>query len=55
MHEEMLIYVTHVELCNRVAKYIEQLFLDLFDFPYNKRENPGTRKLCAHLSQSEVD
>lgn len=54
-HNEMLVYVTHVPLSNRVAKYIEQLLLDIFDFPYNKAENPGTRRLCAHLSPFEVD
>ena len=55
MEEEQLIYVTHLVLPNRIAKYIEQLLLDLYDFPYNKIENPGAKRLCAHLEQFEVD
>jgi hypothetical protein len=52
---EMLVYFSFVELENRVAKYVEQLLLDLYHFPLNTAENPGKRRLCAHFSQSEVD
>ncbi|WP_156389439.1 hypothetical protein [Brevundimonas sp. Root1423] len=50
-----MIYVTHLILPNRIAKYVEQLLLDLYDFPYNKRENYGSKRLCTHLDQFEVD
>ncbi len=53
--EEMLIYVTYSPMKNRLAKYIEQLMLDVYNFPLNTSENPGTLKLCAHLDQSDVD
>lgn len=53
--EELLIYFAYVELPNRLAKYIEQLLLDLYDLPYNKAENSGTMLLCAHFTQSDVD
>jgi len=53
--DEMLIYFTFYACSNRVSKYIEQLLLDIYDFPMNKSENSGTATLCAHFSQSEVD
>ena len=34
---------------NRVAKYTEQLLLDLYCFPLNKVENYGTCRLCHHV------
>ena len=55
MEDEQLIYITHLALPNRIAKYVEQLLLDLYDFPYNTRENGGSGKLCAHFEQSKVD
>ena len=53
--EELLVYWTYVEMTNRQAKYCEQLLLDIYDLPFNKSENPGRMKLCAHLTQFEVD
>ena len=53
--EQLLIYFTYLELPNRFSKYMEQLLLDLYKWPYNKAENTGTRLLCAHLTQFEVD
>jgi hypothetical protein len=53
--EELILYFTFFEMKNRVSKYIEQLLLDIFDFPFNKVENTGKEKLCVHFTQSEVD
>lgn len=53
--EQMLIYFSYAVLPNRIAKYAEQLILDCYDLPFNAAENPGTGKLCAYFSQSEVD
>jgi hypothetical protein len=53
--DEMLVYFSFVELENRVAKYVEQLLLDLYQFPLNTAENPGQVRLCGHFTQSEVD
>lgn len=53
--DEMLIYFTFYACSNRVSKYIEQLLLDIYDFPMNKSENSGTATLCAYFSQDEVD
>ena len=53
--EEMLVYWTFLEMPNRQAKYVEQLLLDLYSVPRNKYEPEGTRRLCAHLTQCEVD
>lgn len=39
--EQELLYVTFYECENRIAKYIEQLFLDNYDFPLNRGENTG--------------
>lgn len=52
---EMLVYWTFCEMPNRQAKYVEQLLLDLYRFPFNTAENTGTAQLCAHLTQNEVD
>lgn len=40
-------YVTFYECSNRIAKYLEQLFLDIYDFDLNNYENPGAKKLYA--------
>lgn len=52
---EQSVYWTLVEMPNRQAKYVEQLLLDLFDFPFNKAECRGMSRLCMHLSPEEVD
>ncbi len=41
------LYTTFTPLENRLAKYYEQLFLDLYDFVLNKAENPGENLLYA--------
>lgn len=53
--EEMLIYFSYFPCTNRQAKYIEQLFLDLYDLPLNKAENYGESTLCQHWTQYDVD
>lgn len=53
--EEMLVYWSLVEMPNRHAKYVEQLLLDTYILPLNKSENSGTERLCAYLTQCEVD
>ncbi|UDQ91173.1 hypothetical protein LJE71_09355 [Xanthobacter autotrophicus] len=53
--EQLLIYFTYVELPNRIAKYVEQLLLDIYKFPLNSAENRGTANLCAYLAQRDVD
>jgi hypothetical protein len=53
--EQMLVYFTFAEMPNRLAKYTEQLLLDLYKLPLNKTENPGQGRLCAHFTQNEVD
>jgi hypothetical protein len=51
----MLIYYSFYPCENRIAKYLEQLLLDTYDFPLNKSENRGNKKLCAYYFQSQVD
>jgi hypothetical protein len=53
--DELLIYFTYAEMKNRLAKYVEQLILDIYDVPLNRSENRGRRTLCAHFSQGEVE
>lgn len=38
---------------NRAAKYVEQLLLDLYDFPLNKSENAGCKPLCLSIGVAE--
>ncbi len=52
---EILVYFTYLETSNRIAKYLEQLVLDIYDIPFNKVENIGTQQLCMYFSQIEVD
>jgi hypothetical protein len=40
-------YISFFECENRIAKYIEQLFLDTYRFPVNTNENPGVEELWA--------
>ncbi len=53
--EEDIVYFTFLDVPNRKAKYIEQLLLDLYDFPINRAENKGKGTLCAYISQQEAD
>lgn len=39
--------VSFFECENRIAKYLEQLFLDIYQFELNKNENPGDQYLYA--------
>lgn len=55
LSEQMLVYFSRVGMENRLAKYVEQLLLDTYDFPGNLRENRGRLRLCAHLEQGHVD
>ena len=52
---EGLVYFTFFRCENRVAKYIEQLVLDIYDVPFNKYEKRGRKKLCGYFTQNEVD
>jgi len=40
-------WISFFECENRVAKYLEQLFLDTYRFPVNTNENPGRGELWA--------
>lgn len=42
-----ILYVTFFECGNRISKYLEQLFLDVYRFDLNERENSGTERLFA--------
>lgn len=42
---EEIVFVTHLDLPNRLAKYVEQLLLDLYDMPMNTHENLGRSHL----------
>ena len=54
------LYVTFFECSNRISKYYEQLFLDIYEFELNSNENRGTKKLFAvwdderHFSGTEI-
>jgi hypothetical protein len=47
IHQIVRLYVTFFEVTNRLAKYYEQLFLDLYDTTLNTEENSGADKLYA--------
>jgi hypothetical protein len=53
--EGRIVYFTFVNISNRKAKYVEQLLLDLYDFPLNKSENRGSESFCAYITQRESD
>lgn len=53
--EEMICYFSFFPCENRKAKYIEQLLLDTYYFPLNKAEMCGTKELCQHWTQWDVD
>lgn len=44
---EVSLYASFYECSNRISKYLEQLFLDKYNFILNEYENPGTEKLYA--------
>ena len=41
------LYVTFTSMENRLSKYYEQLFLDVYDFELNNIENSGAEHLFA--------
>lgn len=41
------LFCSFYECPNRIAKYLEQLFLDLYKFESNEHENPGANYLFA--------
>jgi len=43
----ILLYATFTKINNRLAKYYEQLFLDVYQFDLNTAENSGSIKLFA--------
>lgn len=45
--KEEELYVTFYECTNRMAKYLEQLFLDTYNFYLNNNENTGAKSLFA--------
>ena len=53
--DEMLIYFTSFRTENRKSKYIEQLLLDIYKTPFNKKENGGQKILYEYFTQNEVD
>lgn len=50
-----LLYISFYDCDNRIAKYIEQLFLDKYDFPLNSEENTGTEKLWCDWNDERID
>ena len=46
-----LLYVSFYECSNRISKYLEQLFLDIYKFDLNRYENFGTKDLFAVWDQ----
>jgi len=42
-HTDERLFITFYECPNRIAKYLEQLFLDTHDFYLNTQENGGTK------------
>jgi hypothetical protein len=47
------VFITVHECENRIAKYLEQLFLDTFEFPLNSAENTGSEGLFYTRSKWE--
>lgn len=48
------LYISFYECENRIAKYIEQLFLDTYKFELNKAENKGTHILYARWNHERL-
>lgn len=54
------LYVSFFECSNRISKYLEQLFLDIYIFQMNSNENHGNKHLYAvwdedrHFSGTEL-
>jgi hypothetical protein len=50
--EEGQFYISFYECENRISKYLEQLFLDIYKCDMNKHENPGVAELFGYWSLS---
>ncbi|PRC94316.1 hypothetical protein [Solimicrobium silvestre] len=52
-----LLHLSFYECENRIAKYLEQLFLDIYDFPMNHKENKNSKneKLYARWSSDRYN
>lgn len=48
------IYISFYECENRIAKYLEQLFLDTYDFYLNKDENTGSESLYTRWNEERT-
>ncbi|EPF7755480.1 hypothetical protein ACSVMW_004547 [Vibrio parahaemolyticus] len=46
------LYITFYECSNRMAVYLEQLFLETYSFHFNKQENTGTKILHTLWDES---
>ena len=46
-----MLYISFYECKNRIAKYLEQLFLESYDFYLNKEENSGSGSLYARWDE----
>lgn len=53
--DAFLVFFSFISLENRVAKYVEQLLLDIYQFPLNASENSGKAKLCSHREDDTYD
>jgi hypothetical protein len=53
--ETAYLYVSFYECTNRLAKYLEQLFLDTYSFELNNNENSGEKQLYAVWSEGRHD
>ena len=49
------LYISFYECENRIAKYIEQLFLDTYDFYLNSSENNGSGTLYARWGKERFE
>lgn len=52
--ESSKIFVTFYECLNRLAKYLEQLFLDLYDFELNQAEKSGLEALYTMVESEST-
>jgi hypothetical protein len=55
LNKEDMLYISFYDCENRMAKYIEQLFLDKYDFELNSEENIGTEELWCDWSDERVE
>lgn len=52
---EETMHISFYECENRISKYLEQLFLDTYDFHLNKSENTGNGTLYARWSDERYN